>query len=211
MVLQQIAMSPQEARMRALLDSQENGTFTVKMWHPVSFCTGGCSQHPLVEQSETFTIRESDTYPWGDWAYDGVMEALAKETEQARTERLRKEELAEQENLKRAEALKQAQYAEQCKFKSSLGLKRGQKAAKIAQPCKCLYELKGRGYTSTKVSSECWAHQYTDAKGIFKAPHTCQYLHPGEEGWLSEWSNLPCPRVNFRIAPPKNRLDCLRA
>lgn len=192
-----------DSAIAPVLASIENGTFSVAKWHPASFCTGeNCLQHPLISspaQARLFATLDSDAYPWGDWAYDGVMAELAKESDEARAERLKKEELAELENLKRAEALKQAQYAEECKFKASLGLKRGQKAAKIAQPCKCLYELKGRGYTSTKVSSECWAFEYTDAKGVRKAPHTCQYLHPGEDGWLSEWSSLPCPRINFRV------------
>ena len=187
--------------MRACLDTLENGTFTVAVWHPADWCTGGCSMHPLVSSAKLAlnAILKSDLYPWGNWSYDGVLAELQKESLAERSARLAKEELVEQENVKRSEAIKQAAYADQCKFKASLGLRRGQKAQKIAQPCKCLYELKGRGYTSTKVISECWGHEYTDAKGIFKAPRTCQYLHPGEQGWLSEWASLPCQRMQFRV------------
>ena len=39
------------------------------------------------------------------------------------------------------------------------------------------------------VASECWAHEYTDPRdGKKKTPRTCQWLHPGEPGWLPQWN-----------------------
>jgi hypothetical protein len=38
------------------------------------------------------------------------------------------------------------------------------------------------------VSSECWRYIYTDPEtGHIHAPKTCNWLHPGEDGWQDEW------------------------
>jgi len=78
------------------------------------------------------------------------------------------------------EALKREKYARNVKNRASMTLKRGAKPNKIQQPCKWVVdEFSGE---------ECWAYEYTDPKtGKRVCPHTCQRLHPGEEGWHKEW------------------------
>ena len=55
---------------------------------------------------------------------------------------------------------------------------------KFPQPCKYVIgEHKGE---------ECWAHEYIDPlTGNTKRPHTCPYIHPGQQGWHDEWYTNP--------------------
>ena len=82
------------------------------------------------------------------------------------------------------ESLRRERYAANVKEKARMGLKRTEKPKKIQQPCKWVVgQFKG---------DECWAYEYTDPKtGKRECPHTCQRLHPGEEGWHKEWLNSP--------------------
>ena len=77
--------------------------------------------------------------------------------------------------------------------------KRRAEIAKVAQPCKFLYNCQGTPArpTTLSVTTECWSHEYTDpVTGAKIAKHVCDRMHPGEEGWLREWST----DRNFRIA-----------
>jgi hypothetical protein len=66
---------------------------------------------------------------------------------------------------------------------------------KIYEPCKKLYNCQGGGRdggvarpTTLHVCTECWRYEYTDpATGQLKIVHTCNWLHPGEDGWQPEW------------------------
>jgi len=55
---------------------------------------------------------------------------------------------------------------------------------KFSQPCKYVIgEHKGE---------ECWAYEYVDPlTGNTKRPHTCPYIHPGQQGWHDEWYTNP--------------------
>jgi hypothetical protein len=67
---------------------------------------------------------------------------------------------------------------------------------KLAQPCKKLYSCCGGGRdggvakpTTLHVSSECWRYEYTDPEsGKLIKVHTCNWLHPGEDGWQTQWN-----------------------
>ena len=207
-----------------LVGKEANGTLTMAGWHPYQCCTGvDCPWHPLIKSPLTanlFATLSDASLRWGDWAVQAELDAIASETPAEKAERSKREAQQELERDLGAKAFEQAQYAEKCKLKAHMGVKRNQAVQKIAQPCKCLYELSGRGYTSRTVSSECWAWEYTDAKKkVFKAPRTCQYLHPGEIGWLAEWNNLSMPRSQWRVkntpppqAPPmEHRFSALKS
>ena len=89
------------------------------------------------------------------------------------------------------------------KFFAQRGLKKGEKAAKKPVPCKWVVgEFKG---------DECWAHEYTDPKtGKREKPRTCQRLHPGEEGWCSEWLTNPRWKGGASAACAGDRFRCLK-
>ena len=66
---------------------------------------------------------------------------------------------------------------------------------KRCEPCKMLYSCEGDKSTggarptTLHVSSECWSHERINPKtGLLEAPHKCDRLHPGEEGWFDAWS-----------------------
>jgi len=66
---------------------------------------------------------------------------------------------------------------------------------KRAEPCKFLYDCqKPDGVSAARpttlgVTTECWSHEYKDPKtGLLVAKHVCDRLHPGEAGWLPQWT-----------------------
>ena len=53
--------------------------------------------------------------------------------------------------------------------------------------------------TTLHVSSECWRYEYVDPEtGRKVRVHTCNWLHPGEDGWQTEWN----ANRNFKPAQP---------
>jgi len=109
-------------------------------------------------------------------------------------------------------AIKAKQYADSQKGKAQLRIKYG-KAATIFRPCKNLYvdenpkvpkvrHKDGRMVCQERIfltGSECWAWDYTDPKTkVKKAPHTCVYLHPGQEGWNPAWER----DKNIKVCAP---------
>jgi hypothetical protein len=83
--------------------------------------------------------------------------------------------------------------------------KRKSAIAKVAQPCKFLYNCQGTPArpTTMSVTTECWSHEYTDpVTGAKVAKHVCDRMHPGEEGWLRQWDT----DRNFRVAAPAVRV-----
>jgi len=207
--------------MRSFHAAQDDGSFTVQMWHPTNACTGEqCPWHPLFSGRQS--VIDYDRFANGCWG--GLNDAwfeddLAAETAEDARERLAAEATRERARAIAAEAHRQAQYAQDLAFYQSLGQKRPVKGAApapkklIQAPCKWLYAVPGQeGVFSARPCSECWGHEYTDAKGEFRAPHKCLYIHRGDPEWKAEWDALPLTRDRWRPAAlPKvgARFDCL--
>ena len=148
--------------------------------HSSSQCTGECEIHPLlVGENLEFHLYIQGGGTWGGYMEEQEREALAAETEEQKSARLKKDrELAEQQELSAASLIMRT-HAE------ILGLKRAKKTNK---PCKWLFFDENCKSRTTKIVSECWAFEYTDPKTKQKKkPHTCPFLHPGENGWRNEW------------------------
>ena len=94
-----------------------------------------------------------------------------------------------------------AAYVAEVAFRQQLKKQKGQKEVpKIPHPCKWLYaDPDNERVFRNSVCAECWAHDYTDAKGIHKSPRKCEYLHPDEAGWKPEWNSLPVKRDKYHI------------
>ena len=198
----------------------DNGSFTVQMWHPTNACTGEkCPWHPLFSGRQS--VVDYDRFVNGSWGALNDMwyeEDHAAETALEARERLEAEAARERERAIVAEALRQSQYAQELAFRQSLGQKKPVKGAVapkklILAPCKWLYAVNGQdGVFSSRPCSECWGHEYTNAKGEFRAPHKCLYVHQGDPEWKAEWNALALPRDRWRPAAlPKvpARFDCL--
>lgn len=162
--------------------------------HPMEVCCGGnCTLHPLLSSSVARWCRGSASgISWQDMLLEEEAEEDAqKSAEQLATERAQREAVAskmEKEielgavctHIKRVQDAQAARYAAR---------------GKIAEPCKKLYSCQGGGKqggvarpTTMHVSSECWRYEYTDPEsGKLIKVHTCNWLHPGEDGWQPEW------------------------
>ena len=192
----------------AAIDAVNNGSFVVDMWHPAELCTGvNCRQHPLLNNSLTlavFRAIEIDGKSWGTLLCEEEAERLAAETPAQRAERLQREAAQAAQQQVESEIIKQESYLREVEFRHQLKHRKGQHGVqKIQQPCKWLYAIPGRdGVFSNSCCAECWAHEYTDAGGRFKAPRKCEYLHPNEPGWLAEWNSLPVTRDKWRAPKP---------
>ena len=163
--------------------------------HHADECPGHCAQHPLLRGVLLdFHHAEKTGQTWGDiWYYEHLKE-LETETLDQKLARMNREAAAEARRKLELESEICRHGADLVATKAKMGLKRGQAVAKKPCPCKMLYSCKGDKSTggakptTLHVSSECWAHEYTDPltkKRIVK--HACPWLHPGEEGWQKEW------------------------
>ena len=140
--------------------------------HSAAECHGNCTQHPLMRPEYRLSLADQDEL------YEA--ERNAYETDADRAAR------AKALNAERAaralddEAIRRECYARDVKERSTMGLRRGEAPKKLGQPGKWVIgEFKGQ---------ECWAHEYMDPKTKKRcSPHTCQRLHPGQEGWHNEW------------------------
>lgn len=207
-------LSTSEARHRSLSDvcqAQMNGTFTTEMWHPASLCTGNCALHPLLQHDYDRFMNSA----WGDWNEELYATERERETAAETAKRLAIEAQRETERKLEAEVIRQELYARELAFRQSIGQKKAPKGAKpapklIEEPCKWLYAVPGKdGVFSKSLCSECWGHEYTDAKGVFHAPRKCQYLHPNQAGWKSEWNVLAIVRNAFRSKAEPSRFESL--
>lgn len=212
-----------EERHRAIsnlcLADRENN-FTVNMWHPATSCTGiNCRQHPLFRSKQCVDDYTTLMHgSWGCWNESLYAEERARETVEETRKRLEAEAAREKQRAIAAEALRQAQYSQELAFRQSLKAPKAVRGAApppkklILAPCKWLYAIDGKdGCFSNKPCSECWGHEYTDAKGEFRAPHKCEYVHQNQPEWKSEWNVLPVTRDRWRPAAPKseNRFEGL--
>lgn len=175
-----------------------------KQQHHIDNCPGNCLQHPLMNGNIARWWRASAAaISWDDLLREEEAAADAlKSEEQLAAERaaraaaaatqLHKIEVGAQANhISRVQQAQAARYAAR---------------GKIAQPCKKLYSCCGGGKdggvarpTTLHVSSECWRYEYTDPEtGRLTKVHTCNWLHPGEDGWQTEWN----ANRNFKPAQP---------
>jgi len=164
--------------------------------HPMGLCSGkSCPFHPLITPSVALFNNATEAgVGWGDILYEEEMAARARETAAERAAREAKARREEHMRQLEYEVYRMEKEAENVAFRSKLGLKRGEAPRKASIPCKKLYSCcgdkssGGAKPTTMHVSSECWAWEYTDPRDKKKkAPHTCPWIHPGEEGWHTEW------------------------
>jgi len=171
---------------------QEFAEFDPTAPHSHEMCMGGCSTHPLMRPEFLYSWEELD-------------ERERKLKAAAMTETDRQNALIEvaDEKLEREmskASLERDKYARHVKERAQMGQKKGAGPKKIQQPCKWVV-----GQFS---SDECWAFEYTDPKtGVRERPHTCERLHPGEEGWCCEWLKNP----RFEPAGAENRFSGIAA
>lgn len=146
-------------------------------------------------------------YPDGDPEWD----AFEAECAARATEREANAEFYRAQELKAKLAYDQRRIEEKVADESKMRLNRDQlrsglKMEKKACPCARLYSCVGDKSTggarpTTKhVSSECWSHERKCPEtGALLTPHKCPWLHPGEPGWLPQWTN---DRLFKPAAPP---------
>ena len=157
--------------------------------HDGENCPGNCQHHQLMQPWMALS--------WGEIDAIEHAAALAAETSTDRQRRLIEAEGEKIARGLRKEERVRSQYADRVKDRASMGQKKGQGLKKIQQPCKWVIGQ----YTG----DECWAFEYTNPKtGVRERPHTCERLHPGEQGWCPEW--LKNPRYE-----PAGRFDGLKA
>ena len=173
--------------------------------HSSQLCSGSCPDHPLLTTS---FLRAERLYTqwgigWGDTVYDEMVQEEKNESADAKQKRLNAAAAADLQASLGIQSFDMKNYAEEVAITVRKGLKRHEESKKICKPCKWLYcneaapkalWFKGADgkLCAPKVSyvtgAQCWAHEYVDPKTqVKKAPHKCPYLHPGEEGWCSEW------------------------
>jgi hypothetical protein len=188
-----------------VIEAVDNGTFTTDMWHPADMCDGNnCSQHILLNNPvlfEMFQAIDVRGQSWGVFSDIDEMEMLEAETDEERDTRLAAIAGREEQRRLEHEAIRQAAYVAEVAFRQQLKKQKGQKEVpKIPHPCKWLYADPEKEHVfKNSVCAECWAHDYTDAKGVHKSPRKCEYLHPDEDGWKPEWNSLPVRRDKFHI------------
>jgi hypothetical protein len=167
--------------------------------HHYLLCPGveaGCTFHPLATRQINDALYAFSTgWDWADIFQEDLDEMERRDNAPAAlAAAARKEAEAEAAAL----AYQQQVIAERnaIRVHASCNKKGAVEIKKIQQPCKKLYSCEGGGAaggvarpTTKCISSECWAHEYTDAKtGKKIVKHVCQWLHPGEAGWLPQWN-----------------------
>lgn len=186
-----------------------DGPFNPHKPHALEQCCGGCAQHPLINDEMIQLLHSEVTgLLWGDLLLAEEDEALKAETPEQRAKRLLAEEAQEAHRYLAIRAADMERYARLKAQVNTIMVKddRGKKTAtirKVAEPCKWLYldeSAPKSEWRRTKAGKQeppyrpyltgaiCWAWEYKDPKTkqlIVK--HTCDHLHPGEEGWCKEW------------------------
>jgi hypothetical protein len=164
------------------------------MNHSMETCPGNCRLHPLMSTAISRWWRGS--------AAGASWEDLLLEEEAVINAAKSAAQLAAEKSAKAATAAKMEREIET--GAAACHIRRVQEAqamryaarGKIAQPCKKLYSCCGGGKaggvakpTTLHVSSECWRYEYTDPEtGRLNKVHTCNWLHPGEDGWQTQWA-----------------------
>jgi len=187
--------------------------------HADYMCEGNCPMHPLMNDPSISYMTKALALgvSFGDLLYEELQAIAASETWEDVAARKNREAAAAAARAIAEETNKREIYARDTEIRSKMGLKRGEKAPKRLEPCKWVTgEFKGE---------ECWAHEYVDPvtyksaidrglseaaakKLAFTVKHTCQRIHPGEEGWCPEW--LTNPRFRPNASPTENRFGVLK-
>ncbi len=168
--------------------------------HSGDNCCGNCHLHPLVvgPVAEMHRLMVNGLR-WGDIVYYDELKAEAQMTDEERAKR----EAERQATLKARELDAQAsemfRYAEAQKIRNTVTVGKGRDKhrhiVKRQEPCRWLYadeaapKVNGKApIRNYRTGAYCWAYEYYDPRtGEHKTPHTCGYLHPGEDGWLDVW------------------------
>jgi hypothetical protein len=178
----------------------------------------------VCSTGKEWTIVEPGFISWADQVYEDEQKILQAETLEQKQRRLNK--IAAEEALKSLSIMsyEMKTHADLMAIKSRIGIKKNETSRKIQRPCKWLYcdesapksmwrknsEGKLCAPMTSDVKSSCWAYEYVDPKTKKKmTPHTCCYLHPGEEGWCSEWATNKLFNPNGSAV--QNRFASLRA
>lgn len=193
-------------RTWVILDS----SFDAYAKHTDHQCLGSCCQHPLLD-STVFSMIHAEALDlfWGDLILANETAVLASETSEMRSVR-EADDLAKE--LTRQLAIKAADMERYARLKAQTNTEmvkanNGKKIAiirKIQEPCKWLYldeSAPKHEWRTSRVGkpeppyrlyltgAECWAYEYHDPKtGKLQVKHTCDHLHPDEEGWMTEWN-----------------------
>ena len=197
--------------------------------HDPEQCLGSCCQHLLMD-SMVFSMIHADALnlSWGDLILADNAAMLAAETPEMRAAR---EAIEAAKEASRQLAIKAAEMERYARLKSQTNTEmvktnNGKKIAvirKVQEPCKWLYldEKAPRHewrtlrdgkreppYRPYLTGAECWAFEYHDPKtGKLQVKHTCDHLHPGEEGWMTNWDT----NGRWRPTTPETRdFGCLR-
>lgn len=195
----------QQDRTWVVLDEPFDATSS----HAIEHCLGSCSQHILID-AMVFSMIHSEAFGfcWGDLIQADEAAKLASETPEERSARLEAEAAKREASFLTTRATEMERYA---RLKSQTNTEmiktdRGKVARirKVQEPCKWLYldEKAPKSewwrtrdgklnppYRPHLTGGECWAFEYHDPKtGKLQVKHTCDRLHPGEEGWCSEWN-----------------------
>jgi len=178
--------------------------------HTATECLGRCAVHSLIDDT-SFHLIHSEAFGicWGDIILVEQIETLAAESDEDRKMRLAAEAAAEEKRRLASKATEMERYARLKAQTNTQMVKtdRGKIAVirKIQEPCKWLYldeKAPKHEWRTTRTGkreppyrlhltgAECWAFEYHDPKtGKLQIKHTCDHLHPGEEGWCAEWKS----------------------
>lgn len=165
--------------------------------HHEGLCKGNCRFHPMNNADMARWQRGMLAgLGWGDlWAEEEALREsrLSAEAKAAR-DAAREAALLEQERKDAIERETRERERKADRVAIRVGVFCKQKAQKVHQPCKFLYNCQGTPArpTTRRVTTECWSYEYTDpVTGKRMAPHVCDRMHPGEPGWCAEWDGNP--------------------
>lgn len=194
---------------------QQNRTWLVitaqslNPFHSIEECVGNCELHSLMDDT-VFSMLHAEAFgiSWGDLIIADELAMRSAETPEELAARMASEAANE---LARTLAIKAAEMERYARLKAQTNTEviktdRGKftRIRKIQEPCKWLYldekapKHEWRRTRTGKMEppyrphlsgAECWAFEYHDPKtGKLQIKHTCDHLHPGEEGWHEEWN-----------------------
>jgi len=182
--------------------------------HHPDECVGNCSIHPLAEVGNEM---KNSTWWWADMVEAELAEMSRCETPDDReARRIADEQEAEARRLD-LEASRMHTYAQDQKVLNMRGKGKDRHIIKLDSPCKWLFAdekapknkwaKNEQGKLCAPIANhltgaECWAHSYHDPKTKeLIEPHTCKYLHPGENGWHTEWAKNRCFKLPQPVQP----------